>query len=153
VRRRAPVAMDRCGMALAAELLMEKWTMLIVREAFYGVRRFDDIREDIGIPRSVLTTRLKQLVEHGILSKEPYQTDGARARFQYILTAAGQELALTILAMMQWGDAHLKGGVPALEVHSRTTGKPLKVALVPQDANETALSDVKLNILDARDGG
>lgn len=138
-------------MALAAELLMEKWTMLIVREAFYGVKRFDDIRDDIGIPRSVLTTRLKQLVDHGILAKETYKPDGARARSQYALTRSGQDLAITILAMMQWGDTHLKNGEAALAVHSRSTGKPLKVALVPQEAEDIDLRDVRYEILDMPD--
>jgi len=67
-------------MALASELLFEKWTMLIIRETFYGVKRFEDMREDTGIPRSVLTSRLKHLVAPGLLEKKQYQVEGARPR-------------------------------------------------------------------------
>ncbi|MEP3719290.1 MAG: helix-turn-helix domain-containing protein [Paracoccaceae bacterium] len=136
-----------CGMALASELLLEKWTMLIIREAFYGVKRFDDIREDIGIPRSVLTTRLKHLVENQILEKKQYQVEGARARPGYVLTEKGRELSLTIFALMQWGDKHLKDGQPAIALNHRDTGVPLKVALVEADTNDVTLAEIDLTVL------
>lgn len=143
----APVAKCDCGMALTAELLMEKWTMLIIREAFYGVKRFEDIREDTGIPRSVLTSRLKLLVENGILERKQYQVEGARSRPGYVLTRMGQELSLTIFALMQWGDKHLKGGRPAISISDRNSDKPLKVALVASDVDEVPLSQVKVKVL------
>lgn len=146
-KRLAPVAIDNCGMALAADILMERWTMLIIREAFYGVKRFDDIREDTGIPRSVLTSRLKQLVESGILERHPYRADGARTRYGYVLSDKGRELGLTIIALMQWGDEHLKSGVSAIELKSKQTGKPVRVAFVETDATTIHLDDVEFNII------
>lgn len=146
-KRLAPVAKCDCGMALTSELLMEKWTMLIIREAFYGVKRFDDIREDTGIPRSVLTSRLKHLVEYGILERKEYRAEGARARPGYVLTEKGRELSLTIFALMQWGDKHLKDGDPAIAINDATSGRPLKVALVTDDTDEVPLEQVKLRVL------
>lgn len=142
LRRRSPVPVDQCGAALASEIIADKWTLLIIREAFYGVMRYEDMRADIEIPRSVLTQRLKRLVEHGILERKPYREAGARTRYAYILSSKGKDLALTILALMQWGDTHLKNGVKAIDVLEKTSKKPLKVGLIYQDQNEVPLSEV-----------
>lgn len=146
-KKLSPVPVSECGMALAAELLMERWSMLIIREAFYGVKRFDDIREDTGIPRSVLTDRLKKLVDIGILERKPYKAEGARSRNGYILSEKGKELALTILSLMQWGDKYLKDGKAAIEISSKVNGRNLKVALVEKGVKETQLSDINLRVL------
>ncbi|MEP5152654.1 helix-turn-helix domain-containing protein [Planktotalea sp.] len=134
-------------MALTSELLMEKWTMLIIREAFYGVKRFEDIREDTGIPRSVLTSRLKHLVENDILKRKDYRVEGARPRPGYVLTEKGRELSLVIFALMQWGDKHLKGGDPAIEISNKADGRAIKVALVDAETEEVALPQVALKVL------
>ncbi|WP_417518583.1 winged helix-turn-helix transcriptional regulator [Minwuia sp.] len=147
VRRSAPVPIDQCGAALATEILSDRWTLLIVREAFYGVMRYDDIRADIGIPRSVLTDRLKRLVSVGILAREPYREVGARSRYGYRLSPMGAELGLTILALMQWGDKHINAGKTAVRVQDRATGKKLKVALVEDDAVEVKLAEVQITVL------
>lgn len=150
VRRRAPVAMEDCGAARASDIIADRWAFLIIREVFYGVQRYDDIRADIGIPRSVLTTRLKQLVEHGILDREPYREAGARTRYGYILTPAGRDLALTIIALMQWGDQHLKGGESALDIMRRSDGAPVKVAFVEASVDEVPLMDIQVKPRKAR---
>ncbi|WP_127104078.1 winged helix-turn-helix transcriptional regulator [Pararhodobacter zhoushanensis] len=144
--RRAPVPVERCGAARALDVIGDRWTLLILREAFYGVTRFDDMRADMGIPRSVLTQRLARLVEHGLLTRVPYRDEGARARSGYALTAQGRALAPVILALMRWGDAHLAPDGPALAVTDRA-GRPLKVALVAGDTPEVALRDVVLTPL------
>ena len=147
VRRRAPVPVENCGAALASEILSDRWTLLIIREAFYGVKRYDDIRVDIGIPRSVLTQRLKRLVDEGILLREPYQEDGARTRYGYVLSEKGRALGLTILALMQWGDTHLKGGERALDVTEHGTGRPLRVGLIAAEDDVIPLSSVRIRPL------
>lgn len=145
-QRRAPVAVDQCGAALATQIISDRWTLLIIREAFYGVKRYDDIRADIGIPRSVLTDRLKKLVTAEILDREPYREEGARTRYGYGLTEKGRDLGLMIIALMQWGDQHLKDGHSALALHDRSTGTALKVALVDEDVKATAWQDVTFSI-------
>lgn len=131
---------------MASEIIADRWTLLIIREAFYGVIRYEDIRADIEIPRSVLTQRLKRLVEYGIMERKPYREEGARTRNAYILSHKGKDLALTILALMQWGDTHLKNGVKAIDVLEKGSKKPLKVGLMYQDQSEVPLSDVIIKL-------
>ncbi|GAA6207114.1 hypothetical protein NBRC116601_04070 [Cognatishimia sp. WU-CL00825] len=134
-------------MALATEILSDRWTLLILREAFYGVKRYDDMRSDLGIPRSVLTERLKRLVEFGIFIREPYREAGARTRYAYGLSQKGAELGLPILALMQWGDKHINQNEPAIEILDRKSGKRQFVALVGDDAKATKLADVRIAVL------
>jgi len=94
-------------MALAAQLLGDKWTLLVLREAFYGVQRYDDMLQDLGAPRATLTNRLTKLVAAGILNKQAYQETGDRERFGYQLTDAGRDLANTLIALTEWGETHL----------------------------------------------
>lgn len=152
VRHRAPIPVERCGAARTVDLLADRWMLLIVREAFWGVIRYADIRADIGIPRSVLSERLKRLVASGILKRKPYREAGARARQGYALTPKGRDLGLVMLALMQWGDAHIEGHMPALEVTSRKSGKRLRVALVEEDAERVAAEDVVMHPLVGPDG-
>lgn len=140
---RAPVPLTRCGAARALDEVGDRWTLLILREAFYGVTRFDDMRADLGIPRSVLTQRLARMVEQRLLDRVPYRDEGARARSAYRLTRKGRALAPVILALMRWGDAFLAPDGPALQVTDRE-GRPLKVALVAADTAEVPLRDVVL---------
>lgn len=144
--RRAPVPVERCGAARALDVIGDRWTLLILREAFYGVTRFDDMRADMGIPRSVLTQRLARMVEDGLLTRVPYREAGARERFAYALTAKGRGLAGVILALMRWGDAYLAPDGPALAVTDRA-GRPLKVALVDAEVPEVPLREVVLTPL------
>lgn len=147
VPRSAPIAVDQCGAGLATDIVSDRWTFLIIREAFYGVSRYDDIRADIGIPRSVLTDRLKKLVAAEILVRQPYREEGARTRFGYSLTEKGRDLGLMIIALMQWGDTHLKNGDAALALRDRHSGNALKVALVEADVQTTPWTDVKIKVL------
>lgn len=112
---------------LAAEILGDKWTLLILREAFYGVKRYDDIRQDTGAPRAVLSDRLSKLVALGILTKTPYQEEGARARHGYALTAKGTALGQTMMAMSQWGEAHVTGQPAPVKLVDQTTGETVRV--------------------------
>ena len=90
-------------MAQASGILGDRWSLLILREAFYGVIRFADMQADIGVPRSILTTRLRTLVEAGLLEQFDYRENGARARRGYRLSKRGRELVLgPSLAMKQW---------------------------------------------------
>lgn len=100
------MAASSCSIARALDVLGERWTFLILREAFSGVTRFADFRAGLGIAPDVLTGRLTTLVDAGGMTKEPYREPGARARFDYHLTPAGDELRVVLGALQQWGDAH-----------------------------------------------
>ena len=96
-----------CSVARTLAVVGEKWTLLVLREAFYGVRRFEELRENLGIARNLLGDRLATLVENGILVKSAYQEPNERPRFEYRLTRKGIDLFPAILALMQWGDRYM----------------------------------------------
>lgn len=107
-----------CSVGLAMDILGERWTILVLREAFYGVRRFDEMQKAIGCARNVLADRLATLVEHDILRRLPYREEGQRERFEYRLTEKGKELFPVIVALLQWGDRWLaKDGGPVEVLH------------------------------------
>jgi DNA-binding HxlR family transcriptional regulator len=95
---------QECSLARALEVIGERWTLLIVRDAFYGVRRFSDFQVHLDVPKAVLSDRLSGLVEHGILERKP---DPDRAGRQiYELTAAGRDLWPVLYSVLVWGDRH-----------------------------------------------
>ncbi|WP_328616822.1 helix-turn-helix transcriptional regulator [Amycolatopsis sp. NBC_00355] len=91
-----------CSLARALEVVGERWTLLIIRDAFFGVRRFGDFAAQLGIPRAVLTSRLKSLVQEGVLTRD----EAAGGIVEYQLTGKGVELWPIVRALMGWGDAH-----------------------------------------------
>ena len=93
---------DRCSLARALEVVGERWTLLIVRDAFFGVRRFSDFAAHLDIPRAVLTSRLAALVAEGVLALEP----GAHGHDEYALTAKGRGLWPVVRSLLAWGDDH-----------------------------------------------
>jgi len=97
---------ENCPIGRALELLGEKWTLLIVRDALNGVRRFDDFRQHVGLSEAVLSNRLRKLVDAGVLITQPYQDAGSRERFEYRLTPKGRDLLPVVIALKQWGEAH-----------------------------------------------
>lgn len=122
---------EPCSIARTLELVGEKWSLLVLREAFCGVRRFDDLRRRTGAPRQVLAARLATLVDAGVLRRQPYQEPGRRTRDEYRLTRAGMDLFPVLVALMRWGDRHLDqpaGGPPIDLVHAGC-GEPVDVGL------------------------
>ena len=94
-----------CSIGRAMEILGERWTFLILRESFYGVRRFSDMQRNLGIARNILSTRLQTLVGAGILERVLYREEPER--YEYRLTEAGKDLYPAIVTLMRWGDRHL----------------------------------------------
>ena len=99
--RRSPVAPDRCNLSRAITLIGDKWNLMILRSALYGVRRFDDFQSELGAPRTILSGRLKKLVENGLLETRQYREEGSRARKEYILTDKGNGLRPILIALTQ----------------------------------------------------
>lgn len=105
-----------CSVAQTLEVVGEWWTMLIIRDAFLGVTRFDRFHERLGISRNILTDRLDSLVEHGVLERHPYQENPVR--YDYALTDKGQDLWLVLTALRQWGDKwEAPDGAPVVLSH------------------------------------
>lgn len=110
----------QCSVARTLEVIGERWSLLILRDAFYGVRRFDDFQRDLGIARNVLTNRLGELVAHGVFARHEYQQHPPR--FEYRLTAKGRDLLPIVLAMMRWGDRWATDDGPPVTLTHRTCG-------------------------------
>jgi DNA-binding HxlR family transcriptional regulator len=98
-----------CSIAGALEVVGERWSLLIVRDLMLGLRRFDEIQDNLGIARNVLQARLTRLIEHGVIEKRLYQE--RPPRHEYRLTEKGLDLWPTMVALMSWGDRH--AGAPA----------------------------------------
>jgi len=105
-----------CSIGRAMEILGERWTFLILRESFYGVRRFSDMQRNLGIARNILSTRLQTLVANGILERRLYQEEPPR--HEYRLTEAGRDLYPAIVTLMRWGDRHLSTDPPVVLRHN-----------------------------------
>ena len=110
---------ENCPIGRAMAILGERWTVVVLREVFNGIRRFDDIRRHAGMPRQVLSDRLALLVEHEVLQRMPYRDEGARARHEYRLTTKGFDLYPVLVAVKAWGDRYLLDdeGTPLLLEH------------------------------------
>jgi DNA-binding HxlR family transcriptional regulator len=122
---------ENCSVARTLEVIGEKWTILVLREVFNGLRRFDEMQGHLGIPRPILSDRLSRLVDQGVLTRAEYREPGQRARHEYRLTETGRELQVVLLSLMEWGDRHRgdPAGPARVYVH-RGCGEPLHVELV-----------------------
>src|SRR6201993_2185840 len=119
----------------ALTLLGERWTMLIMGEAFFGVRRFGQFARNLNIPRPTLSSRLRTLVDAGLLERVPYARDPDR--HEYRLTDAGRDLFPAIVALMRWGDAHLPGPeAPRIVLRHDTCGEIADPRLTCQHCGE-----------------
>ncbi len=110
---------DNCTVGRALAIVGEKWTFVVLREVFVGIRRFDDLRVRTAIPRQVLSDRLARLVDRGVLHRVPYREPGSRLRYEYRLTEMGFDLYPVLQALREWGDRYLSDpeGGPLVTVH------------------------------------
>jgi DNA-binding HxlR family transcriptional regulator len=143
VIRRSPVKPCDCNLARSFELIGDRWTLLILRSAMYGVRRFDDFQAELEVPRSVLSARLAALVDAGIMERREYREEGQRARIEYPLTDMGAELGLPFFAMTTWGDKWLAEGEPLFGLRSRANGQKLRVMLVDERGKPVKPQDIQ----------
>ncbi|WP_304523629.1 helix-turn-helix domain-containing protein [Actinocorallia sp. API 0066] len=116
--RRTSFANWPCSIARTIDVLGDWWTPLVLRECFYGVRRFDEFQQQLGIARNTLSDRLKRLVEVGLLEKRVYETQPVR--HEYVLTASGRDFFPVLAALNAWGDRHLadQDGPPIVFHHT-----------------------------------
>lgn len=125
-----------CSLARTLAVIGDKWTLLVLRDCFLGVRRFDEFERRLGITRHLLAGRLKKLVEHGVLTKVAYQQRPLRE--EYRLTEKGLDLHPAMLALVSWGDRHMadERGAPVLHVH-KGCGKVMHPVTVCSECGET----------------
>lgn len=128
------VSTENCSVQAALDVVGNKWALLVLRELFNGVRRFDDIRTHAGISEAVLTRRLKELVAEGVVQARPYREEGQRTRHEYVPTTSGWDLFPIVVALLQWGDRHraaTDGG--SWLVNHRDCGTPVEVRVTCPD--------------------
>ncbi|MFG2757088.1 winged helix-turn-helix transcriptional regulator [Streptomyces wuyuanensis] len=117
---------DNCSVRRTVALVGEKWSLLILRDAVNGIRRFDHFHRHVGLSEAVLADRLRKLVAAGILRTTPYRDPGDRTRHEYRLTAKGWDLWPVVVALMQWGDKHAADPEgPAVAIHHTACGAPV----------------------------
>jgi DNA-binding HxlR family transcriptional regulator len=132
---------QNCSIARALEIVGERWTLLIVRDAFLGRRRFDEFQESLGIARNVLADRLARLVEEGVLERVRYSE--RPERYEYHLTRKGKDLQLALAGLRQWGDKYESEKPPTL-LRRKSDGAPVVAAFVPKGVDVLRYEDVEI---------
>ncbi len=125
---------QNCSVARTLSVIGDRWTPLILRECFFGVTRFDGFEKRLGIPRRVLSERLKMLVAKGVLRREPYQ-DHSR-RFDYLLTERGRDLRAILLTMIAWGEKHMPLDGPSRQIRHLECGAVMTPVLHCSECGE-----------------
>ncbi len=122
---------DNCQVERSLAVFGDRQSMVVIREIFNGVRRFDDMQKHSGVNRQVLSNRLAHLVDQGILRKVPYQPEGARLRHEYRLTQKGLDLYPILTALSDWGTRYVADADgPAVEMAHRDCGERVRAVLV-----------------------
>jgi DNA-binding HxlR family transcriptional regulator len=133
-----------CSIARALEVVGERWSLLILRDAMFGVSRFEGFQESLGIARNVLTDRLDHLVAEGVLVRRPYGR--GQRRFDYGLTDKGRELGVAMVALKDWGDRHYPapGGPPRLSQHRDCGGSVDVILSCGEHGSDLGVKDLAL---------
>ncbi|HEY4456690.1 MAG TPA: helix-turn-helix domain-containing protein [Pseudonocardiaceae bacterium] len=130
---------SNCSVTLALDVVGKPWILLVLREVFRGLNRFDEIQRHIGVSPPVLSRRLTAMVDAGLLERVPYREEGSRERSEYHLTDSGRALFPVLLALRDWGDAHLAGtNGPATVYRHEDCGAEVRVAMFCADGHQLA---------------
>jgi DNA-binding HxlR family transcriptional regulator len=132
---------EACSVARTLEIVGDRWTWLLVRDAFLGLSRFAEFRDSLGIAPNVLADRLGRLVDEGVLERVPYST--RPTRYEYRLTEKGLDLFTALNAIREWGDRHVSPA-PMRLLRRRTDGSAVVAALVPEGTPAVPLDDLEL---------
>ncbi|MBJ8506606.1 winged helix-turn-helix transcriptional regulator [Acinetobacter seifertii] len=141
---------DVCGIFKITEILNDRWTILLLREAFYGVTKFNDFLENTGISKQVLTDRLKHLVQLEIFELSIYKEVGVRERKEYLLTKKGKSLNIVLLAMLESGGNFIEEGKDVVKVFDKSTDEELKLKLVDSSNQVIDLKNLELKLIHSK---
>jgi DNA-binding HxlR family transcriptional regulator len=139
-----------CPIEKAVTLVGSRNAMLIMREAFYGTRRFDDFVRRVEMSPATASTHLRALADAGLLARQPYREPGGRTRDEYVLTAAGADLMPVVFGLYEWGSKHTDAP-PLLELAHAGCGAPVEVTVHCARGHELQPDDVVLRVADAGD--
>ena len=139
--KRDYVGQELCSVARTLEIIGDRWTWLIIRDAFLGVSRFRQFQESLGVAPNVLNERLDRLVDEGVFERTPYSE--RPPRYEYRLTRKGQDLFTALNALRQWGDRYLCEQ-PMRLLRVKGSEKPVVAALVPEGTHTLANDEIEL---------
>ncbi|WAU81181.1 helix-turn-helix domain-containing protein [Streptomyces sp. Qhu-G9] len=135
---------SNCSIARTLEVVGEKWTILILREVWYGSSRFGDFERVLGCPRNLLAGRLRMLVEEGILATETYKEPGARSRPKYVITPMGMDLVPAVMGLLHWGDRYRADPEgPAVLTRHRGCGAQVNVHVRCEQGHSVREEDIE----------
>lgn len=135
---------ENCPIGRTLDIVGTTWTLRVLREAFFGVRRFSEFRERLGVSSALLTERLGLLVAHGILTREPYGRPGARQRHEYRLTQKGRDLYPVVTALRQWGERYeLDEDGPPVLVRHRDCGGSVGLSLICDEGHTLTVREAQ----------
>ncbi|MAD96352.1 MAG: transcriptional regulator [Flavobacteriaceae bacterium] len=121
---------DICPVIKSLQEIGDKWILLILRESFFGVKKFDDYQASLNISRSVLTKKLSQMVDYNLLEKSIYKAENQRGRNEYLLTKKGKELLPFVASLIDWGNKYqVKNGEETIELIDSSNSKPIHLSL------------------------
>lgn len=139
--KRSSLASMQCSIAQTLDVVGDPWTLLVVRDAMFGTRRFDEFQRSLGIPRNTLTQRLRTLVDHGVLERRRYQEHPER--YEYVLTDKGRALDHVLVSMLQWGDRWSDLDEPPVTLVDERTGDAVEPVYVDRNSG-TPLSQLRI---------
>ena len=137
---------EPCSIARTLSVIGDRWTLIILRDCFLGVRRFEQFESRLGITRHVLTDRLKKLVQHGVLIKSPYQERPQRE--EYRLTDKGLDLHPVIMSLAHWGNTYMtdEHGAPLLHIHKSCGHQMSPVTACSHCAGKVTARDIRVEV-------
>ncbi|MEQ1067786.1 helix-turn-helix domain-containing protein [Acinetobacter sp. XH1741] len=141
---------DVCGIFKITEILNDKWTILLLREAFYGVTKFNDFLENTGISKQILSNRLKHLIQLEIFELSIYKEVGVRERKEYLLTKKGKSLNIVLLAMLESGSNFIEADKDVVKVFKKNSDDQLKLKLVDSSNQIIDLNNLELKLIPRR---
>lgn len=143
-------SVDTCGIFKIAEILNDSWTILLLREAFYGVTKFNDFLENTGISKQILSNRLKHLIQLEIFELSIYKEVGVRERKEYLLTKKGKSLNIVLLAMLESGSHFIEVDKDVVKVFKKNSDDQLKLKLVDSSNQVIDLNNLELKLIPRR---
>ena len=138
----APVPVDDDPIVRALAVLGSRGAFLVMREAFYGTRRFDDFTRRLGMSPSALSARLRELVDDGLLARAPYREAGTRTRSEYVLTPAGEALLPALVGLQRWANDHLPPQGRRVDLVHRGCGAPVGATVTCDRGHQLSLADL-----------
>lgn len=138
-----------CSIERSLDLIGTRSAMILLREVYFGGRRFDELARRTGLSDAVAAKRLKQLVDDGVLTQQPYREPGSRTRLEYVLTDNGRALFPIVASLLRWGDA-LAGGKGAVELRHAGCGAPLEVSVRCAAGHDVPLHETEVGLARGR---